>query len=202
MRLDRAVVTIPLILLAIPSILIGFVTVGPMLFGDFFSGAIQVMKSHDTVAAVGKELWHDHDGWVWAAIKFGAHSVQSPVFWLAFLGFALATFLYLFRPDLATRMRASKVGAFFTRILENKYGFDDLWIKGFAGGGIKLGKFSWKRGDAGLIDGLLVNGSAVLVDRVAGLLRQIQTGRLYNYAFAMILGLIVLLAVLAKTVGG
>ena len=98
-------------------------------------------------------------------------------------------------------MRASTVGAFFTRILENKYGFDDLWIKGFAGGGIKLGKFSWKRGDAGLIDGFLVNGSAVLIDRVAGVLRQIQTGRLYNYAFAMILGLIVLLAVLVKTVG-
>ncbi len=195
------VVTIPLILLAIPSILIGFFTVGPMLFGDFFRGAIEVMPAHDTVAAAAKELWHDHDGWVVAAAKFGAHFYASPVFWLAFSGFALATFLYLFRPDLATRMRASKVGAFFTRILENKYGFDDLWIKGFAGGGIKLGKFSWKRGDAGFIDGFLVNGSAVLVDRVAGVLRQVQTGRLYNYAFAMILGLIVLLAVLVKTVG-
>ena len=74
-------------------------------------------------------------------------------------------------------MRVSKVGP-LARILENKYGFDDLWIKGFAGGGIKLGKFSWKRGDAGLIDGLLVNGSAALVDRVAGLLRQVQTGPL------------------------
>ena len=99
------------------------------------------------------------------------------------------------------RAPAAKVFALPIRVLENKYGFDDLWIKGFAGGGIKLGKFSWKRGDAGLIDGLLVNGSAVLVDRVAGVLRQIQTGRLYNYAFAMILGLIVLLAVLVKTVG-
>ena len=71
----------------------------------------------------------------------------------------------------------------------------------FAGGGIKLGKFSWKKADAGLIDGLLVNGSATLVDRVAGIVRQLQTGRLYNYAFAMILGLIVLLAVLVKVVG-
>ncbi|PZO07161.1 MAG: NADH-quinone oxidoreductase subunit L [Lysobacteraceae bacterium] len=195
------VVTIPLILLAIPSVLIGFVTVGPMLFGDFFRGAIEVLPAHDTVAAAAAELWHDHDGWVVAAAKFGAHFYASPVFWLAFSGFALATFLYLFRPDLAARMRASKVGAFFTRILENKYGFDDLWMKGFAGGGIKLGKFSWKRGDIGLIDGVLVNGSVVVIDRVAGLLRQIQTGRLYNYAFAMILGLIVLLAVLVKTVG-
>jgi NADH-quinone oxidoreductase subunit L len=195
------VVTIPLILLAIPSVLIGFVTVGPMLFGDFFRGAIEVLPAHDTVAAAAAELWHDHDGWVMAAARFGAHFYASPVFWLAFSGFALATFLYLFRPDLATRMRVSKVGAFFTRILENKYGFDDLWMKGFAGGGIKLGKFSWKRGDIGLIDGVLVNGSVVVIDRVAGLLRQIQTGRLYNYAFAMILGLIVLLAVLVKTVG-
>jgi NADH-quinone oxidoreductase subunit L len=171
------------------------------LFGDFFSGAIEVMKSHDTVAAVGKLLWHDEHGWVMAAVKFGLHAAESPVFYLALAGFALATFLYIFRPDLATRMRASRLGAFLTYILEKKYGFDDLWIKGFAGGGIKLGKFSWKRGDAGLIDGLLVNGSAVLIDRVAGVLRQIQTGRLYNYAFAMILGLIVLLAVLVKTVG-
>ncbi len=195
------VVTVPLILLAIPSILIGFFTVGPMLFGDFFSGAIEVMKSHDTVAAAGKALWHDDHGWVKATVDFGLHFWKSPVFYLAFGGFAAATLLYLVFPDVATKMRASKVGAFFTRILENKYGFDDLWIKGFAGGGIKLGKFSWKRGDAGLIDGLLVNGSAVLVDRVAGVLRQVQTGRLYNYAFAMILGLIVLLAVLVKTVG-
>ncbi|MFY2765161.1 NADH-quinone oxidoreductase subunit L [Arenimonas sp. MALMAid1274] len=195
------VVTVPLILLAIPSILIGFFTVGPMLFGDFFRGAIEVMPAHDTVAAAGKTLWHDQHGWLSAAVGFGLHFYGSIVFWMAFAGFAAATALYLFFPDTATKMRHSKVGAFFTRILENKYGFDDLWIKGFAGGGIKLGKFSWKRGDAGLIDGFFVNGSALLVDRVAGLVRQLQTGRLYNYAFAMILGLIVLLAVLVRMVG-
>ena len=127
--------------------------------------------------------------------------MSAPVFWIAFAGFAAATALYLYFPDTATKMRASKPGAFLTRILDNKYGFDDLWIKGFAGGGIKLGKFSWRRGDAGLIDGLLVNGSAVLIDRIAGIVRHVQTGRLYNYAFAMIIGLIVLLAVLVRTVG-
>ena len=195
------VVTVPLILLAIPSVLIGFFTVGPMLFGDFFRGAIEVLPAHDTVARAAETLWHGEHGWFAAAVGFGMHFYAAPAFWLAFLGFAAATALYLFFPDLATRMRASRVGAFFTRILENKYGFDDLWIKGFAGGGIRLGKFSWKRGDAGLIDGLLVNGSAVLIDRIAGLVRQLQTGRLYNYAFAMILGLIVLLAVLVRTVG-
>ena len=195
------VVTVPLILLAIPSILIGFFTVGPMLFGDFFRGAIEVMPAHDTVAMAAKTLWHDDHGWLSAAIGFGLHFFASPVFWIAFAGFAAATALYLYFPDTATKMRASKPGAFLTRILDNKYGFDDLWIKGFAGGGIKLGKFSWKRGDAGLIDGLLVNGSAVLIDRIAGIVRHVQTGRLYNYAFAMIIGLIVLLAVLVRTVG-
>jgi NADH-quinone oxidoreductase subunit L len=195
------VVTVPLVLLAIPSVLIGFFTVGPMLFGDFFRGAIDLLPARDSVAAVAIEVWHDRDGALMAALKFGAHFWQTWAFWLAFGGFALATLLYLVVPDAATRMRASPVGAFFTRILENKYGFDDLWIKGFAGGGLWLGRLSWKRGDAGLIDGALVNGSAMVIDRVAGVLRHIQTGRLYNYAFAMILGLIVMLAVLVRMVG-
>ena len=193
------VVTVPLILLAIPSIFIGFFTVGPMLFGEYFRGAIEVMPAHDTVAMAGKVLWHDHNGWFWAAVGFGTHFYASIVFWLAFAGFALATYIYLFNTALADRF--AKLFAPIVRLLENKYGFDDLWIKGFAGGGIKLGKFSWKRGDAGLIDGLLVNGTATMVDRVGGLLRHLQTGRLYNYAFAMIIGLIVLLAVLVKMTG-
>ena len=156
----------PLVLLAIPSILVGFFTVGPMLFGDFFRGAISVLPQHDTVAEAGKILWHDAHGWVEAAIGFGMHFYASIVFWLAFAGFALATYIYLFNTALADRL--AKLFAPVVRLLENKYGFDDLWIKGFAGGGIKLGKFSWKRGDAGLIDGLLVNGSALLVEKSTG----------------------------------
>jgi NADH-quinone oxidoreductase subunit L len=182
-------------------VLIGFFTVGPALFGDFFRGAITVLPEHDNVARAAEVLWHDHHGWFQAAVGFGLHFVTSPVFWLAFAGFASATFIYLFRPELAERARKSAVGGLLTRILENKYGFDDLWIKGFAGGGVKLGRLSWKRGDAGLIDGLLVNGSAAVVDRIAGIIRYVQTGRLYNYAFAMILGLIVLLAVLVRMAG-
>lgn len=193
------VVTVPLVLLAIPSILIGFFTVGPMLFGDFFRGAISVLPANDTVAQAGAMLWHDDHGWLAAVVKFGLHALESVVFYLALAGFLLASYIYLFNPALADRM--AKLFALPIRVLENKYGFDDLWIKGFAGGGIKLGRWSWKRADAGLIDGLLVNGSATLVDRVAGLVRHLQTGRLYNYAFAMILGLIVLLAVLVKMVG-
>ncbi|MBY4595157.1 NADH-quinone oxidoreductase subunit L [bacterium BD-1] len=185
------VVTVPLILLAIPSIFIGYFTVGPMLGGDFFRGAIEVLPKHDAMLAWAEEFK--------GPVAFALHGMTMPAFWLAFGGFALATFIYLFKPSVADR--AAKVFALPIRVLENKYGFDDLWIKGFAGGGIKLGKFSWKKADAGLIDGLLVNGSATLVDRVAGIVRQLQTGRLYNYAFAMILGLIVLLAVLVKVVG-
>ncbi len=187
------VVTVPLILLAIPSVLIGYLTVGPMLDGDFFRGAIEVLPQHDAMAAWAEEF---HGAW-----SFALHGMTMPAFFLTLAGFVAATALYLFFPHMAPRLRNSAVGAFFTRILENKYGFDDLWIKGFAGGGIALGKLAWRKGDAGLIDGLLVNGSAFVVDRIAGLVRQVQTGRLYNYAFAMILGLIVLLAVLARAVG-
>ena len=188
------VVTLPLVLLAIPSILIGFFTVGPMLFGDFFAGAISVLPAHDSLAGVAEKIWHADHGWVSAAVGFGLHFYESPVFWLAFGGFALATYIYLFNPALADKAR--KMFAMPIRILENKYGFDDLWIKGLAGGGVALGRSLWKRIDAGLIDGVIVNGSAVLVDRVAGIARVAQTGRLYHYAFAMIVGLILLLGAL------
>jgi len=185
------VVTLPLVLLAIPSILIGFFTVGPMLGGDFFRGAIEVLPKHDAMLAWAEEFH--------GPIKFALHGMTMPAFWLALSGFVLATVIYLFKPSIADR--AARFFALPIRILENKYGFDDLWIKGFAGGSVKLGRVFWKRGDAGLVDGLIVNGSATLVDRIAGLVRHVQTGRLYNYAFAMIIGLIVLLAVLVKTVG-
>jgi NADH-quinone oxidoreductase subunit L len=188
------VVTLPLVLLAIPSIAIGFLTVGPMLFGGFFDGAIFVREAHDTLAGVADKVWHDEHGWVSAAIGFGLHFYASPVFWLAFAGFALATWLYLFAPDVPGRIRHAL--ALPVRILDNKYGFDDLWIKGFAGSGLKLGRAFWKGGDTAVIDGVIVDGSATVVDRIAGLARQLQSGMLYHYAFAMILGLIALLGAL------
>lgn len=186
-----AVVTMPLVLLAIASLGIGFFTVGPMLFGDFFAGAIRVLPEHDTLAAVAQAIWHDEHGWVSAAVGFGLHFIASPVFWLAFAGFALTTYIYLFNPSLADRIRSA--AAWPVRVLENKYGFDDLWIKGLAGGSVRLGQRLWKHLDAGLIDGVIVNGSVALVDRVAGIIRVAQTGRLYHYAFVMIVGLIALL---------
>ena len=132
-----------------------------------------------------------------AAVGFGLHFWKSPVFWLAFAGFATATLMYLFRPELPGRIAATAPGRLLTRVLENKYGFDDLWIKGFAGGGVVLGKLASRFGDTFVIDGI-VNGSAWLVDRFALLARRLQSGYLYHYAFAMILGLIVLLAMLGR----
>jgi NADH-quinone oxidoreductase subunit L len=192
------VVTLPLILLAIPSIAVGFFTVGPMLFGTdmgghhavtpFFLGAIEVLPQHDVMAALKEELWH-------GAVGFALHGFQAPAFWLAFGGFLLATIMYWWKPELPAKVAAFAPAKLIARILNNKYGMDDLWIGGFAGGGVLAGKLSRKH-DEKVIDGLFVNGSARIVDLCAGLLRKTQTGYLYHYAFAMILGLIALLAVL------
>jgi NADH-quinone oxidoreductase subunit L len=193
------VVTLPLVLLAIPSVLIGYFTAGPMLFGTdwsgsheqlpFFLGAIDLSEARDVLATLGEEVWH-------GPLQFAIHGFQAPAFWLALSGFVLATIMYWWKPDLPAKAR--RILAWPVRVLENKYGFDDLWIDGFAGGGIGLGKIS-RAIDSGFIDGVLVNGSARVVDLVAQLARRVQSGFLYHYAFAMILGLIVLLAVLIRT---
>ena len=182
------VVTVPLILLAIPSIFIGFFTIGPMLFGGFFTGAIEVLPQNDVIKALGEEFH--------GPVAFALHGMQMPAFWLALAGFATATYIYLFNIEVAER--AQKLFALPIRVLENKYGFDDLWIKGFAGGGIALGRKAWTVIDAGLIDGVMVNGTANLVGRISRMIRGMQTGRLYTYAFAMILGLIVLMAMIVR----
>ena len=188
------VVTVPLVLLAVPSILIGFFTVGPMLFGGWFGDAIVVREANDTLAMAGAKLWHDEHGWVSAAVGFGLHFVTAPAFWLAFAGFAAATYLYLFNPAMAERIKTAL--ALPVRVLENKYGFDDFNQAVFARGSLLLGRGLWKGGDTAVIDGVIVNGSASLVDRLAAILRNVQSGMLYHYAFAMILGLIALLGVL------
>jgi NADH-quinone oxidoreductase subunit L len=190
-RESPLVVTIPLILLAIPSLVIGGLTIGPMLFGHFFDGAIVISPMHEAMARLGGEF-HEHGG----ALGMALHGLMAPPFWLAFAGFALATWFYLIDPSLPAK--ASRVLAWPIRVLEDKYYADEMWIKGFAGGGLGLGRFASRVGDAGLIDGVFVNGSAWVVDRVASMARRLQSGYLYHYAFAMILGLIVLLAMLAR----
>ncbi|HEU4813050.1 MAG TPA: NADH-quinone oxidoreductase subunit L [Xanthomonadaceae bacterium] len=191
------VVTLPLVLLAIPSIAVGYFTAGPMLFGTdwtghheavpFFAGAIEVLRANDPMAALAAEFH--------GPLAFALHAVQTPTFWLMIAGFVLATVMYLWMPGLPAK--AARVFAWPKRVLEEKYGFDRLWIDGFAGGGLGVGRLS--RGfDSRVIDDLFVNGSARVVDFTAGIVRRAQSGFLFHYAFVMILGLIALLAVLIR----
>ncbi len=197
------VVTLPLILLAIPSILIGFFSIGPMLYGtdwaghhaehgipgqvhSFFTGVVDFYDpARNTIGALAEEFH--------GPVAFALHGMMAPAFFLTVAGFLLAVLFYLWKPELATKSR--KTFAPLVSVLENKYGFDKLWIGGFAGGGIKLGKVS-RAIDTNIVDGVVVNGSARLIDLAANLLRRTQSGFLYHYAFAMIIGLIALLGVL------
>ena len=173
------VVTIPLILLAIPSAVIGWPTIGPILFGGYFGDAIVVTEAHDVLARIGEEFH--------GPFKFLLHALQGPAVYLAAFGAITAWFLYLKRPDLPETLRAKFAGLY--SVLDRKYYFDDLWIKGFAAGGRNIGNFLWQKGDELIIDGMLVNGTANSVVRFAGVLRRLQTGYLYHYAFAMIIAL-------------
>jgi len=177
------VVTAPLVLLAIPSLLIGALTVGVVVFGDFFERAIRVLPGHDVIAEVG-EKFH-------GPIAFALHAVQTPVLYLALAGVALAAIFYLVAPSVPAALDRNL--GFLRRVLDNKYGFDDFNQKVFAGGSLGIGRQLWQRGDVGVIDGALVNGSANRVGALATLGRGLQSGMLFHYAFAMILGLLALL---------
>jgi NADH-quinone oxidoreductase subunit L len=183
------VVTVPLILLAIPSALVGFFTVGPMLFGGFFDGAIFVADRNDVLSEMARE-YH-------GPVAFALHGLTALPFWLALAGFLTATLFWWFKPSLADA--AAKLLAPFRKVLERKYGFDELYQALFARGSVLLGRGLWRGGDVAVIDGAVVNGSATLVDRLAGIVRRLQTGLLYHYAFLMILGLIALLGVFVLT---
>ncbi len=187
------VVTLPLILLAIPSVAIGFLTVGPLLFDGWFGEALVVLPENDVLGVVAAKLWHAEQGPLAAALAMGLHFYAAPAFWLAFAGFATATWLYLLRPELPGRIAARL--ALLYRILERKYGFDEFYQAIFARGSVRLGEGLWRAGDRAVIDGVMIDGTASLIDRVAAVLRWVQTGFLYHYAFVMILGLIVLMAV-------
>ncbi len=177
------VVTLPLILLAIPSIFIGWFTIGPVLFGGYFGDAIYVTEHHDVLA----EIAHEFHG----PAQFVLHGFQGAPLYLAFAGVALAWFLYIKRPDLPPVI-ADKFAAVY-KVLANKFYFDEFNQKVFAGGSRALGSLLWHIGDEKVIDGLLVNGSARLVGWFSGKVRQVQTGYLYTYAFTMIIGLAVFL---------
>jgi NADH-quinone oxidoreductase subunit L len=177
------VVTLPLILLAIPSVLVGWFTVGPMLFGRWFGNAIRVQEPNDVLAELGREFH--------GALPMVLHGFLQWPFWIAFAGFAVATYIWLFNPSVADTAKR-RLHVVYT-ILNRKYWVDEIYQFVFARGGLALGRGLWRGGDVGVIDGIAVNGSAALVARVAATVRWMQSGYLYQYAFAMILGLIVLL---------
>jgi NADH-quinone oxidoreductase subunit L len=178
------VVTLPLVLLAIPSFLAGW-TIGQVVNGDYFGKSILVLSEHAWIAELAREF---HGGWAMAL-----HSVTTLPFWLAVAGLATAWYLYIARPDLAGVVREK--GGILTRILEHKYGFDEFNDWFFAGGARKVGSGLWKVGDVTLIDGLFVNGSARLIGWIASIVRRFQTGFIYNYAFTMFIGLLGLLSI-------
>ena len=179
------VVTVPLILLAIPSIVIGYLTIDPVLFGGWLSDSITILPQNDVVAAVGE---HFH-----GPAALALHAVQTVPFWLMIAGFVLATFIYMVRPAMADTLQQKfpKLHA----LLENKFYIDELYQKLFISRTINIGNGLWKKADAGLIDGWLVNGSARLVGNLAARIRTWQSGYLFHYAFAMIIGLIGILAI-------
>jgi len=178
------VVTLPLVLLAIPSVIAGWPDIGPLLFGDFFQGAIYVTPGHDVLMHL-KEEFH-------GPAAFVVHGIKGPAVWLALAGVLTAWYLYLKRPELATMVR-EKSGALYT-LLENKFYFDAFNEKVIAAGARGLGTALWRGGDEAIIDGAAVNGSARLVGWIAGVVRGVQSGYLYHYAFATIIGLSALLA--------
>jgi len=177
------VVTVPLVLLAIPSLAIGAFTIGPMLFGGYFADAIAVRPEHDVLG----ELAATYHG----VGAFVLHGLGQPPFALAMLGVALAWWFTLKRPDMATALRERFRLVY--AILVNKYGFDRFNEIFFAAGGRRAGRLLWRVGDVGLIDGLLVNGSARTVGWLSSIVRHVQSGYLYHYAFTMIIGLLAFL---------
>ena len=178
------VVTVPLVLLAIPSIIIGALAADSMITGEYFKGVITVFADKHPAMAALAEHWH---GWVAMAL----HGFTSLPFWLMVAGIATAWYFYLVNPAIPARLQQTFKGIY--TILENKYYLDRFNEWFFAGGARRLGSGLWKRGDQGLIDGLVVNGSARLVGWFSRVLRQGQTGFLNHYAIAMIIGLAFLL---------
>jgi NADH-quinone oxidoreductase subunit L len=177
------VVTLPLILLAIPSLLSGWLTEEGILFGNYFGSAIVVLPSHDVLAEVGRH--GTTPGY------FLIHGLLAPPFLLAIAGVLTAWYLYLRRPEIPAQMARRFSGSY--RLLLNKFYFDDLNERVLAPASRALGRRLWRTGDEVLIDGAMVNGSARVVGWMSGVASRVQTGYLYHYAFAMIIGLAAML---------
>ncbi|WP_300708069.1 NADH-quinone oxidoreductase subunit L [Limnohabitans sp.] len=178
------VVTVPLVLLAIPSVVIGFMAIEPMLYGEFFKDVIFVNAEKHPVMEEMAEMFH-------GPVAMAVHALSTAPFWLALAGVVVSWYMYLVNP---------KVPAFFARvlrpvivILENKYFLDWINENILARGARLLGSGLWKVGDRALIDGLVVNGSWKVVGLISGAVRRFQSGYLYHYALVMILGVFALM---------
>ena len=176
------VVTVPLVLLAIPSAMIGWYTIEPLLFGGFFGDSIRVLPAQDVLARLGQDFH--------GPAAFVLHGIKGPAFWLAIGGVGTAWWVYLKNPGLSQKI-ARRLNHLY-ELLVNKYYFDDFNEKIIAAGGRGVGKFLWRIGDEKIIDGGLVNGTANGIAWIAQRVRGIQTGYLYHYAFTMIFGFAVL----------
>jgi NADH-quinone oxidoreductase subunit L len=174
------VVWFPLVMLAIPSVIIGALAIGPMLFGDFFKNVIYIGENHHAMELL-KEEYH-------GPLAMAIHSLTSLPLWLAIAGVAASYYCYMINPRVPAWFFA-KFKAVHT-LLDNKYYLDKFNQVVFAGGARLLGEGLWKIGDKTLIDGLLVNGSAKVVGWFSSLTRLAQTGYIYHYAFVMILGIL------------
>ena len=178
------VVTVPLVLLAIPSMVIGFMTIQPMLFGEFFKDSISVnLERHPAMEEIAK-LFH-------GPAEMALHGLTAAPFWLALSGVVLAWYMYLVNPALPAAIKRAFMPLY--TLLDNKYYFDWFNENVLARGTRALGGGLWKVGDQTLIDGVLVNGSWKLVAYVSGWVRRLQSGYIYHYAFGMIIGVFVLM---------
>jgi NADH-quinone oxidoreductase subunit L len=179
------VVTLPLILLAIPSVLIGYFTIEPLVHGSYFGES--VIHVNEVAHPVMEELHQEFHG----PLAMAEHALTAAPFWLALAGVLVAWFFYMKRPDIPAAIQ--RKFAPINTLFENKYYFDKFYEVVFAGGARMLGRVLWQGGDVRIIDGLLVNGSAKLVGWVAAVIRHFQTGYVYHYAFTMIIGVLVLM---------
>jgi len=179
------VVWLPLVLLAFPSVFIGYIAIEPMLYGDFFGSAIFTLAPNPVM----DEMRHEFHG----PVAMALHSLGTLPLWLAVAGVVSAGYFYLKRPDIPAMIQ--KRFQFLYTLLDNKYYFDRFNDWFFAGGARGASGFLWKFGDVKLIDGWIVNGSARLVGAFSGVVRHLQSGYIYHYAFLMIVGVFVLLSV-------
>ena len=178
------VVTVPLVLLAIPSVVIGYMTIQPMLFGDFFKDSISVnLAMHPAMEELAK-LFH-------GPVQMALHGLTAAPFWLALSGVALSYYMYMVNPALPAAIKRTFMPIY--TLLENKYYMDWFNENVLARGARMLGLGLWKGGDQTLIDGAVVNGSWKLIGLFSGVVRRLQTGYIYHYALVMILGVFALM---------